>query len=209
MPRLRVRPTRDQTRGRLFGAAAQVFEDQGIGAASIEAIAAAAGLTRGAFYSSFAGKDEMIMAMLGDHVQRSVRRNLELLASHRDPAGFLAGLPAADRSQDPLGRSPMLHIELILYAARSRQYRSGLAELQAARQAVIAQIIRGTGDGPGGKSPTDADRLAGMLLALEDGLRLHGLIDPDGTPPDSFARAVSELQQAMGVRGAGPAPDGD
>ena len=98
------------------------------------------------------------MAMLGDHVQRSVRRNLELLASHRDPAGFLAALPAADRSQDPLGRSPMLHIELILYAARSRQYRSGLAELQAARQAVIAQIIRGTGDGPGGKSSTDADR---------------------------------------------------
>ncbi len=53
MSRVRTRPTRDDTRDKLFEAAAQVFEDQGINGASIEAIAAAAGFTRGAFYSNF------------------------------------------------------------------------------------------------------------------------------------------------------------
>jgi hypothetical protein len=38
-----------------------------------------------------------------------------------------------------------------------------------------------------------------MLLALEDGFRLHRLIDPDTTPADSFVRAVTELQRLIGL----------
>jgi len=64
MSRVRTRPTRDDTCDKLFEAAAQVFEEQGIGGASIEAIAAAAGFTRGAFYSNFKSKDELIIAMI-------------------------------------------------------------------------------------------------------------------------------------------------
>ena len=78
MSRVRTRPTRDDTRDKLFEAAARVFEDQGIGGASIEAIAAAAGFTRGAFYSNFKSKDELIIAMIEDHVEQSIRRNLDL-----------------------------------------------------------------------------------------------------------------------------------
>ena len=40
-----------------------------------------------------------------------------------------------------------------------------------------------------------------MLLAMEDGFRLHRLIDPDGTPPDSFVQSLSLLQRA--ISGAG------
>jgi hypothetical protein len=36
-----------------------------------------------------------------------------------------------------------------------------------------------------------------MLLAMEDGFRLHRLIDPDSTPADSFVRSVSALQEAF------------
>ena len=79
MSRVRTRPTRAETRERLFEAAAEVFQERGIGAASIDAIAEAAGLTRGAFYSNFANKDELIAAMLADHVDRSVRHHRELL----------------------------------------------------------------------------------------------------------------------------------
>jgi hypothetical protein len=40
-----------------------------------------------------------------------------------------------------------------------------------------------------------------MLLALEDGFRLHRLIDPASTPADSFVRALDELQRLKAVRG--------
>src|SRR5687768_7060929 len=119
MSRVRTRATRAETRERLFVAAAEVFQDVGIGAASIDAIAQAAGLTRGAFYSNFANKDELIVAMLEDHVDRSVRHHRELLARHSEAGDFLEALRTAERSrQDPLGRAPLLHLELILYVAR-------------------------------------------------------------------------------------------
>ena len=66
-------PRRDPRAG-LFHAAATVFEERGIGSASIDAIAEAAGFTRGAFYSKFCRrKDELIVGMLEDHADRSVQ----------------------------------------------------------------------------------------------------------------------------------------
>ena len=202
MSSVRNRPTRDETRQRLFEAAAQVFEERGIGAASIEAISEAAGFTRGAFYSNFASKEELIIEMLEDHVEQTVQRNLELLDRHRDPVDFVTALRAVDRSQqDPLGRSPLLHMELILFVARSERHRPELAKRLRARRAVIAEIIATTNQASGHGDLVDPS-WAGMLLALEDGFRLHRLIDPATTPADSFLRAVTELQRAIGL---GPA----
>lgn len=205
MSRVRTRPTRDETRERLFEAAAQVFSERGIGAASIEAIAAAAGFSRGAFYSNFATKDELIVAMLADHVERSVRRNLELLARHRDAADFVAALRATDRSrQDPLGRDPLLHMELILYVARAERRRPELAERLRARRALIGEIIAVTNRASGWSELVDPEWASVMLLALEDGFRLHRLIDPQSTPADGFLRSLALLQDALGGSGATP-----
>ncbi len=196
MSRVRVRPTREETRQRIFDAAGRVFESQGIAAASIEAIAEEAGFTRGAFYSNFTSKDELINAMLAVHVERSARRNLELLARHRDPVDFVAALRAAEPDQaDPLDRSEVLQMEVILYVARAQENRPELARRLRERRAVIAEIIAETTPG------TEADAgWASVLLALEDGFRLHRLIDPDTTPEDSFLRTVEGLQRLIGLR---------
>src|SRR5258705_2630705 len=133
MSRVRTRPTRDDYREKLFEAAARVFEEQGIGGASIEAIAAAAGFTRGAFYSNFNSKDELIIAMLEDHVEQSIRRCLELLAKHKDPADFIDAFRNMDRTRkDPPGRSPLLHMEMILFVSLPEKRRPGLAKRRRA-----------------------------------------------------------------------------
>src|SRR6516225_1963047 len=145
MSRVRTRPTRDDTCEKLFEAAARVFEEEGIGGASIEAIAAAAGFTRGAFYSNFKSKDELIIAMLEDHVAQSIRRNLDLLAKHNNLDDFLDALKSMDRSrQDPLGRSPLHHMEMILFVARGEKRRPELAKRLRARRKLIADIVETT-----------------------------------------------------------------
>lgn len=54
---------RQQTRERLMDAAYELFAEEGVHATSIEAIAEAAGFTRGAFYSNFASKEELFFAL--------------------------------------------------------------------------------------------------------------------------------------------------
>ena len=201
MSRVRTRPTRDDTREKLFEAAARVFEEQGIGGASIEAIAAAAGFTRGAFYSNFESKDELISAMLEEHLAQTIRRNLELLESHKTPADFIAALRSMDRSRlDPLGRSPLLHMEMILYVARAEKRRPELAKRLRARRELVKTIVETTSRHRDGSK--DPAWTAAILLALEDGFRLHRLIDPETAPADSFLRAIGDLQRAIGISSA-------
>jgi AcrR family transcriptional regulator len=200
MSRVRTRPTRDDTREKLFEAAARLFEKQGIGGVSIEAIAAAAGFTRGAFYSNFESKDELIIAMIEDHVAQSIKRNLDLLARHKNLADFLAALKTMDRSQqDPLGRSPLLHMEMILFVARAEKRRPELAKRLRARRKLIADIVETTSRSGGKNGSLNPAWTGALLLALEDGFRLHRLIDPETTPADSFLRAIGDLQRAMGI----------
>ncbi|OAF18043.1 TetR/AcrR family transcriptional regulator [Bradyrhizobium neotropicale] len=200
MSRVRTRPTRDDTRDKLFEAAARVFEQEGIGSASIEAIAAAAGFTRGAFYSNFKSKDELIIAMLEDHVEQSIRRNLDILAEHTDLDDFIAALKSMDRSrQDPLGRSPLLHMEMILYVARAEKRRPELAKRLRARRKLIADIVETTLKGNGRNGGLNPSWAASVVLALEDGFRLHRLIDPETTPADSFMRAITDLRRRTGL----------
>lgn len=40
---------------------------------------------------------------------------------------------------------------------------------------------------------SDPARISAMLLALEDGFRLHRLVDPASTPADSFCRGLTGL----------------
>ena len=203
MSRVRTRPTRDDTCGKLFEAAARVFEEQGIGGASIEAIAAAAGFTRGAFYSNFKSKDELIIAMLEEHVEQSIRRNLDLLARHKSPSDYIDALKRMDRSlQDPLGRSPLLHMEMILFVARAAKRRPELAKRLRARRKLVADIVEATLKNSGKTRSVNPAWAGAILLAMEDGFRLHRLIDPETTPADSFVRAIGDLRRAIGAGSA-------
>src|ERR1700693_3589661 len=203
MSRVRTRPTRDDTCEKLFEAAARVFEDQGIGSASIEDIAAAAGFTRGAFYSNFKSKDELVIAMMEEHVEQSIRRMHELLTQHKTLPDFIDALRNMDRSkQDPLGRSPLLHMEMILFVARAEKRRPERSKRLRARRQLITDIVETALKNAGRSGSLNPAWTGAILLALEDGFRLHRLIDPETTPADSFLRAIGDLQRAVGIASA-------
>ena len=57
-------PNSDETRARIVTAAARLFYDEGIRAASVDAIAEKAGVTKKTLYYHFGSKDELIAAYL-------------------------------------------------------------------------------------------------------------------------------------------------
>jgi AcrR family transcriptional regulator len=194
MSRGRVRPTREETRQRIFAAAAGVFAEHGVAAASIEQIAAAAGFTRGAFYSNFSSKDELAVAMLDDHLAQSEVRNRALLDRHPDPGGFVQALRDDSRhGDDVLHRNPLLQVELMLYVARTPELRPSLGHHLRTMRGLVADIAASTLGLD--RSDPDVDQFGVILVALEDGLRLHRLIDPATTSDDAFYDALEALQR--------------
>ena len=62
--RLTSEQIKEQTRERLLNAARDMFSTKGLIAASVEDIAATAGYSRGAFYSNFEGKTDLLLELL-------------------------------------------------------------------------------------------------------------------------------------------------
>lgn len=88
------RPTvrrRAATRERLLEAAREVLAREGIQGASVEHICEQAGFTRGAFYSNFSSKDELVLALF----DRERELMLTALREAADPASY-AGLDVLD-----------------------------------------------------------------------------------------------------------------
>ena len=111
---------------------------------------------------------------------------------------FIDAFRNMDRArQDPLGRAPLLHMEMILFVARAEKRRPELAKRLRARRQMLTEIVAITSK-QSGRNFENPAWVAAILLALEDGFRLHRLIDPETTPADSFLRAVGDLQQAIG-----------
>src|SRR5580704_10973404 len=55
---------RERTRAALVAAALEVVSERGFAAASLDEIAARAGMTKGAIYSNFSGKAELLLAAM-------------------------------------------------------------------------------------------------------------------------------------------------
>jgi AcrR family transcriptional regulator len=87
----------------LVGAARELFANDGYAATSLDAVAASAGVTKGALYHHFAGKRDLFRAVFEHEQERLVAALGEAYASRRDPwDGFEAGCRAfLESSLDP------------------------------------------------------------------------------------------------------------
>jgi len=143
---------REATRAKLLDAAAQVFAEVGLDAASVEAICERAGFTRGAFYSNFETKDELFLELAG-RVARSrvdgVRERVALL--EREGGALAAGGDPLDIVQQVLDVSGddrlaiLLMSEIRIHALRDAKLAAAFLAQDAEMRASVAQIITDIG----------------------------------------------------------------
>ena len=85
-----VSPRRAQTQDRLLDAAIALFAEKGVHGASVEEICERAGFTRGAFYSNFASKDDLLVAAVerkGEQILRAARQATDSVPGERIEPG--------------------------------------------------------------------------------------------------------------------------
>lgn len=143
---------REATRAKLLDAAAQVFAEVGLDAASVEAICERAGFTRGAFYSNFETKDELFLELAG-LVARSrvdgVRERVALL--EQEGGALAAGSDPLEIVQQVLDVSGddrlaiLLMSEIRIHALRDAKLATAFLAQDAEMRASVAQIITDIG----------------------------------------------------------------
>ena len=184
MPVERLTPERRRqlTRDALVAAAAEVFTAKGFHAASLDEIADAAGFTRGAIYSNFGSKEELLFAVY----DRLDDMTLASMADAIDERGVGGATTAASavwarllgRSRDMIA----LSLELHLYALRNPEARERLARLEQQASAKLAAFIEDSFARQGMRLRMSATDLADIGRAGVNGLELAAAISEERAP---------------------------
>ncbi|MCW2786382.1 MAG: TetR family transcriptional regulator [Marmoricola sp.] len=191
VPLARTRPTRAETRRQVLDAAFEVFGQRGIAATSLTEVAAAAGLTKGAVYSNFDSKDELVLTLMEEHAGHRIQASLDAVDADggADVFGQVAAVLVREMRADAVW-----HRLLAEYFALAHHDPRKQKALQGRRREVRATVARAlvqVSEGLGFALPMPADDLAIVFLALSNGMAVESDIDPGGVPDDLLARVLT------------------
>jgi AcrR family transcriptional regulator len=188
--RLTRREKQAETRQRLLDAAERVFLRRGLQGSSVEEIAAEAGFTRGAFYSNFNSKDELFVELMHvrvyDHYAELAKESVEQPGTPREQLRWGAER-LRDLQRDEQGSWLFrLWLECMTQAARDEEFRKLAATFWSGNRALTAGQIGAAFKEIGRKAPLPPDQIATAMIALDIGLAVQHLVDPDAVSLDLY-----------------------
>ena len=200
------RPSREEqkakTRQALLAAAADVIAKHGIEAASLDRIAEHAGLTKGAVYSNFASKEDLLFVLS------------DTLGTAIDPHDVLGGDAPFDEQLAELGRvvartAPTvsrtewrLQLELLQYGLRNERVRERLVGEESTMLEEAGPWLEEAARAQGWDLPVTGADLLTLLSALSVGLALKQALNPSAVSEDLFARAFALLAGGAATEGS-------
>jgi AcrR family transcriptional regulator len=205
--RLTREDSRDQTTQRLLDAAQRLIAKKGLSAASVEDIAAAAGYTRGAFYSNFSSKGDLFIELLRrDHERATAEFN-----ALRSDELSLDHIQA--RTRDIYAQlyrdneSFMNWTEARMLAARDTKFRVKLNTLLAEKRGQIAEFIAYFYHRAGVAPQVPPDAMAMGFMSLIEGVKLSMLSSPADMTPEAaesvltlFVDSIMQIARLQGAK---------
>jgi AcrR family transcriptional regulator len=182
--RLSREASREQTQQRLLAAAQSVIAKKGLAATSVEDIAAAAGYTRGAFYSNFRGKGDLFIELLRRDHRQAHEAMSEILVADLQPEQLEQRVRQMYGQLYRSNEGFMNWTEARMLAARDAKFRSKLNALMLEKRDFIAAFIVHFYQRVDVPPPTAPAELAMGLMSLVEGVKLFRLSSPqDMTAP--------------------------
>src|SRR5882724_11375396 len=198
--RLSREDSREQTTQRLLDAAQKLIARKGLDAASVENIAAAAGYSRGAFYSNFSSKDDLFIELLRRDHQKATEQLNALRADTALPVDHLQS-----RARDIYtqiyrdNESCMNWTEARMLAARDARFRVKLNALMAEKRAQIADFIRYFYARVGVAPPLPPEQIAMGFMSMAEGVKLYMM----SSPAEMTAPIAESLLPCLLIRSCG------
>jgi AcrR family transcriptional regulator len=179
---MRAAPTRAdrqaRTREELVDAAESLFTANGFNATSVDAVADAAGYTKGAVYSNFESKEDLFFAVYERRIDRRVAEIEATLASGETAYEGLARLiTELERRHDDGWLA--VFFEFWAHVLRHPELRGRFAEQHRRALEPFAAALERNAAERGERLPEDPMKLATARLAAQTGLQLERLTQPD------------------------------
>lgn len=193
-----------ETRRRLLEAAEEVFREHGFAGATVEEITERAGFSRGAFYSNFESREQLFIELLHRRVYDDFTRMLQRTPRKRTARSQMRATAREFATRYEHGERWLfeLWLECLAYAARHPEFASLPATFWRGNRALTAQTIEKTYGQVGEKPPIEAKHLATALTALDIGLAIQNLVDPDEVPLDLYPKLYDLLFGPLLPKGA-------
>ena len=161
---------RENTRTRLMDAAAEMFAEVGIDAASVEAICERAGFTRGAVYSNFASKEELFLALCARSAETTIAAVRERVTSIEDRGLDAAGevLHLVQEVLEVAGEDRLdvlLGAETRVQALRNPEFAAAYLSSNGALCESVTQLVRDIAEAKGLTLRLPADVATELLLS--------------------------------------------
>lgn len=178
-----VTKRRANTRARLMAAAVDAFAERGVMAASVEDICERAGFTRGAFYSNFADKSELVFALLDQEISDVVSRAHQVIGesladtADSDSATLVAkATDAFARTAQPQSREwVIVQEELRLYALRNPSSYQQYDKLERENLGNVRDLLTDALNRIGREFALPVDDAIGILAAVQKQHNLDAL----------------------------------
>jgi AcrR family transcriptional regulator len=194
MPRLTRAEAKAETRRRVLEAAEVAFRRDGYHGASLERIAAEAGFTTGAIYSTFESKAGVMLALVAAQAERRRAVWTEVLAAAETAEDFVAEVSRRAAREGAGERDWWAAlIEFMTVIARDEKLRVRYAEIHEESLTALAASIRTWMQRAGGHWRNSPERLAVVVTALARGLAVEGLVAPAAVSEDLIVEAQLTL----------------
>jgi AcrR family transcriptional regulator len=176
--RLTREDSKDQTKQRLMDAAQKLVAKKGLDATSVEDIAAAAGYTRGAFYSNFDGKHELFIDLLRREHDKVAEQFNALLRDEVPIEEIKVRTLALYSTYCSTSDNFMSWTEARMLGSRDAKFRAKLNALLAEKRDQIAQFIEYFYQRAGTPPPVAPPLMALGFMSLIEGVKLFELSSP-------------------------------
>ncbi|HIP97184.1 MAG TPA: TetR/AcrR family transcriptional regulator [Anaerolineae bacterium] len=170
----------EETRIRILEAAEKCFAQHGYDATGVAEICRRAGVSKGAFYHHFSGKQAVFLELLNrwlaglDTQLEAARAGAETV-----PEGFLRMASMVRHVFEAADEQLPIFLEFWTKAAHDPTvWRATIAPYRRYRAFFSDMIEAGIAEGT--LQPVDPDTAAQVIVSLAVGLLLQGLLDPNG-----------------------------
>jgi AcrR family transcriptional regulator len=198
-----------ETRARLIECAHRVLLRNGFHAATLDQIALADGVTKGAVYSNFDGKAALFLAVSGARMEERVRGYQRVRATATRLEQLVREFARIMIRYDPDGRWASVVAEAWAVAASDEPFRAALIAQSARGNTIITDAVAELADRGGIEFRLPIAKMNMLCTALMRGMLLQRLLDPAAVSRELIEETLIAVIHSMVQRRARSEQGGD